>query len=83
MSLHASGPLGRIERVRELMDERGYDAVIIRDEANLRWLTGAEGVFDYTGELPHAAFITASNTFLHTDSRYYNSFIEQIGRAHV
>ena len=65
-------------RVRELMDERGYDAVIIRDEANLRWLTGAEGVFDYTGELPHAAFITASNTFLHTDSRYYNSFIEHL-----
>lgn len=78
MSSHASGPLGRIERVRELMDERGYDAVIIRDEANLRWLTGAEGVFDYTGELPHAAFITASNTFLHTDSRYYNSFIEHL-----
>ena len=78
MFSHASGPLGRIERVRELMDERGYDAVIIRDEANLRWLTGAEGVFDYTGELPHAAFITASNTFLHTDSRYYNSFIEHL-----
>ena len=78
MSSHASGPLGRIERVRELMDKRGYDAVIIRDEANLRWLTGAEGVFDYTGELPHAAFITASNTFLHTDSRYYNSFIEHL-----
>ncbi|WP_346680177.1 M24 family metallopeptidase [Enorma massiliensis] len=78
MSSHASGPLGRIERVRELMNERGYDAVIIRDEANLRWLTGAEGVFDYTGELPHAAFITASNTFLHTDSRYYNSFIEHL-----
>ena len=78
MSSHASGPLGRIERVRELMDERGYDAVIIRDEANLRWLTGAEGVFDYTGELPHAAFITASNAFLHTDSRYYNSFIEHL-----
>lgn len=81
MSSHASGPLGRIERVRELMDERGYDAVIIRDEANLRWLTGAEGVFDYTGELPHAAFITASNTFLHTDSRYYNSFIEHLPAA--
>lgn len=78
MSSYASGPLGRIERVRELMDERGYDAVIIRDEANLRWLTGAEGVFDYTGELPHAAFITASNAFLHTDSRYYNSFIEHL-----
>ncbi|OUP10163.1 Xaa-Pro peptidase family protein [Collinsella sp. An2] len=73
-----SGPAGRIARVRALMEERGYDAVIIRDEANLRWLTGAEGVFDYTGELPHAAFITADETYLHTDSRYYNSFVEHL-----
>ena len=73
-----SGPAGRIARVRALMEERGYDAVVVRDEANLRWLTGAEGVFDFTGELPHAAFITADACFLHTDSRYYNSFVEHM-----
>lgn len=78
MASTVSGPLGRIARVRALMEERGYDAIIIRDEANLRWLTGAEGVYDFTGELPHAAFITANETFLHTDSRYYNSFIEHL-----
>ncbi len=73
-----AGPRGRIARVRALMEERGYDAVVVRDEANLRWLTGAEGVFDFTGELPHAAFITQQETLLHTDSRYFNSFQEHL-----
>ena len=73
-----AGPRGRIARVRALMEERGYDAVVVRDEANLRWLTGAEGVFDFTGELPHAAFITQRETLLHTDSRYFNSFQEHL-----
>ena len=48
MSEFAAGPAGRIERVRALMVERGYDAIVVRDEANLRWLTGVKGVFDYT-----------------------------------
>ena len=59
--------------------ERGYDAVVVRDEANLRrWLTGAMRVFDYTGEYPHAAFITADACYLHTDSRYFNTFEENL-----
>lgn len=78
MSEVVSGPEGRVARVRELMEERGYDAVVIRDEANLRWLTGAEEVFDFTGELPHAGVITKDSCFLHTDSRYYNSFVEHL-----
>ena len=78
MSEAVAGPRGRIARVRALMEERGYDAVVVRDEANLRWLTGAEGVFDFTGELPHAAFITQQETLLHTDSRYFNSFQEHL-----
>lgn len=56
MSEFTAGPAGRIERVRTLMVERGYDAIVVRDEANLRWLTGVKGVFDYTFEFPHAAF---------------------------
>ena len=44
MSEFAAGPAGRIERVRALMAERGYDAIVVRDEANLRWLTGVKGV---------------------------------------
>lgn len=74
MAASISGPVGRIARVRAMMEDRGYDAVVVRDEANLRWLTGAEGVFDFTGELPHAAFITLDDTYLHTDSRYFNTF---------
>lgn len=76
MSEFAAGPAGRIECVRALMVERGYDAIVVRDEANLRWLTGVKGVFDYTFEFPHAAFITADQCLFHTDSRYLNSFEE-------
>ena len=43
MSEIAAGPAGRIERVRALMVERGYDAIVVRDEANLRWAHGREG----------------------------------------
>ena len=81
-SSQLAGSLGRIARLRALMDERGYDAVVVRDEANLRWLTGAMGVFDYTGEYPHAAFITATGCFLHTDSRYFNTFEEKLPAGH-
>ena len=78
MAEKLNGPAGRIARLRELMESRGYDAVVVRDEANLRWLTGATGVFDYTFEFPHAAFITADACLLHTDSRYFNSFQENL-----
>lgn len=76
MATTASGPAARVARVREMMGERGYDAVVVRDEANLRWLTGIKGVFDYSYEFPHCAFITAEDCFFHTDSRYYNAFVE-------
>lgn len=78
MTDQLSGPAARLARVRALMEERGYDAVVVRDEANLRWLTGAMGVFDYSYEFPHAAFITADGAYLHTDSRYFNSFEENL-----
>lgn len=77
-----NGPAGRIARLRALMDERGYDAVVVRDEANLRWLTGARGVFDYTYEFPHCAFITPDACYLHTDSRYFNTFVEKLPEGH-
>ena len=67
----------RVARFRALMDERGYDAAIIRDNASLRWLTGAEKVFDF--EHAHTALITADGLWFHTDSRYYNTFIERLG----
>ena len=78
MDTKLNGPLGRVARVRKMMEERGYDAVVIRDEANLRWLTGAKGTFDYTFEFPHVTFITADECYFHTDSRYFNTFQENL-----
>jgi len=69
--------LGRIERLRTLMQERGYDAVVLRNNPDIRWLTGAVRAFD--DEVAHTAFVTADGLWLHTDSRYYNTFCERMG----
>ena len=68
---------GRIARFRTLMAERGYDAAIIRNNPDLRWFTGAERTFD--DETAHTAFVTQDGLWLHTDSRYYNTFVERLG----
>ncbi|MBR2834576.1 MAG: aminopeptidase P family N-terminal domain-containing protein, partial [Coriobacteriales bacterium] len=60
--------INRINRLRGLMDERNYDACLLRDVASLRWLTGAVRVFD--NETAHTALITKDNLWFHTDSRY-------------
>lgn len=68
---------GRVERLRALMADRGYDAVVLRNNPDLRWLTGAERTFDF--ETAHTAVVTADGLWLHTDSRYYNTFVERLG----
>ena len=73
----ATACMGRVERLRALMAERGYDAVILRNNPDLRWLTGAERTFD--DEVAHTAVVTAGGLWLHTDSRYYNTFVERLG----
>lgn len=73
-----TSPNVRVDRLRALMGERGYDAVVLRNNPDLRWLTGAGGVFD--DETAHTAFVTAGGLWLHTDSRYYNSFVERLGK---
>ena len=67
----------RVARLRAIMGERGYDAVILRNNPDLRWLTGAERTFD--DEVAHTAVITLDRQLLHTDSRYYNTFCERLG----
>lgn len=67
----------RVERFRSLMRVRGYDAAIVRNNPDLRWLTGAERTFD--SEVAHTAFITPSGLWLHTDSRYYGTFVDRLG----
>lgn len=68
---------GRVARLRAFMAERGYDAVLLKNNPDLRWLTGAARVFDF--ESAHTAFVTQDGLWLHTDSRYYNSFMERLG----
>lgn len=71
----------RVERLRELMAEWGVDAVLLRNNPDLRWLTGAERTFD--DEVAHTAVITADHLWLHTDSRYYNTFCERLGENRI
>jgi Xaa-Pro aminopeptidase len=59
------------------MAERGYDAAILRNNPDLRWLTGAERTFD--DEIAHTAFVTADGLWLHTDSRYFGTFQNRLG----
>ncbi len=67
----------RVARLRALMDERGYDAVVVRNVADLRWLTGCERTFD--DERAHVAFVTPKRMVLHSDSRYIGTFRERLG----
>lgn len=67
----------RLGRVRSLMDERGYDAVIVRNIADIRWLTGAARVLD--DEVAHTLVVSGNHAWLHTDSRYFGSFTEALG----
>ncbi|MBO7673423.1 MAG: aminopeptidase P family protein [Atopobiaceae bacterium] len=69
----------RMGRLRSLMDAGGYDALIVRNNADLRWLTGAARVFD--DEVAHTAFVTQQGAWLHTDSRYYGSFLQHMQDA--
>lgn len=70
----------RVARFREIMKNKGYDVAIIRNKADLRWLMGTERVFDF--EDAHTALITQDHLWLHTDSRYYNTFLERLGSDH-
>ena len=67
-----------LQRLRQLMADRGYDAMIVRNNPDLRWLTGARRVLD--DEVAHTALITQNGAWLHTDSRYYNAFVDAIGQ---
>lgn len=69
----------RLDWLHGLMDRRGYDAVLIRNNPDIRWLTGARRVLD--DEVAHSLLLTREGQWLHTDSRYYNAFVESMGQA--
>ncbi len=63
----------------DLMEERGYDACVIRDLATIRWLTGAARTLD--DERSHTVFVDGEGFWLHTDSRYYQAFLANVRDA--
>ena len=69
----------RLARVRALMEERRYEAMVIRNVADIRWLTGCARVFD--DEVAHTAYVTADACWLHTDSRYFGAITDGLGDA--
>lgn len=58
----------RIARLRKACAQAGFDAFLVRDTSNIRWLTGFDGVFD--DEDAHALLALPAAARLHTDSRY-------------
>ena len=66
----------RLSALRDLMKQRGYDAVLLRNVSDLRWLTGVARVFDF--EIAHTALITDENAWLHTDGRYFGALSAQL-----
>ncbi len=59
---------GRVNKVRKLMQENDFDAIIIISNTDLMWITGFEYVFD--SEKAHCAILTLDNCIIHTDCRY-------------
>lgn len=68
----------RIARLRAYLADNDLDGMIVRSNANLRWLTGAQHTFDT--ELAHTALITQDHLFFRTDSRYLQTFYEHLGK---
>ena len=66
----------RLSKLRNLMEKRGYDAVTVRNVADVRWLTAASRVLD--DEVAHTALVTMDGAWLHTDSRYFGAFAQRL-----
>ena len=58
----------RLDKLRELLNEKGYKAIYLRDEPSIQWLCGFDGVMDGGGAF--SLFVTQDVALLHTDSRY-------------
>jgi Xaa-Pro aminopeptidase len=64
----ATATAARLERVRAELASEGFDAIVVRNTTDLRWLTAFEYVFDE--ERAHCALVTQTAAMLHSDSRY-------------
>lgn len=61
----------RQDAVRAAIAQLDIDAMLIRDTSSIQWVTAFDGVFDE--ERAHALLVDASQSLLHTDSRYSNA----------
>lgn len=58
----------RLALFRDAMARKGLSAFYMRNESDIRWITGFDGVFD--GEGAFALLVLPDCALLHTDSRY-------------
>src|SRR5690606_15494195 len=65
---------GRIDRLRELFDGAGIDALVVTNLRNVRYLTG------FTGSAGHLV-VTGADAVLVTDERYSTQADEQLRAA--
>lgn len=65
----------RIEKVQRYLESENLDAILVRSNSDLLWLTGFEDVFD--DEQAHVAIVTRSQCIIHTDSRYATAMKEK------
>ena len=61
----------RLTNMRKACAEQGLFGFVVRDTANIAWLTGFNNVFDE--ERAHALLVMPHAVQLHTDSRYANA----------
>ena len=52
----------------DTLSQQGLSAFYLRNESDIRWMTGFDGVFD--GEGAFALLVSPDQALLHTDSRY-------------
>lgn len=58
----------RLLLFRDTLSQQGLSAFYVRNESDIHWLTGFDGVFD--GEGAFTLLVSPDRAILHTDSRY-------------
>ncbi len=58
----------RLLLFRDTLSQQGLSAFYVRNESDIHWMTGFDGVFD--GEGAFALLVSPDRAILHTDSRY-------------
>ena len=69
--------VGQLLRAMNQRRDGRPSPILVRDTANIRWLTAFDGVFDDEGA--HALYVAPDRVVLHTDSRYVKA-CEQAAR---